>query len=54
MDFLKAVEMGIITENTKERLEELENKRRELRDIAIEKISAAIPITKEQIKENIH
>ena len=52
---LKAVEMGIITESTKERLEELEKQRRELREnIAIEKANVAIPITKEQIKANIH
>lgn len=52
---LKAVEMGIITESTKERLEELEKQRRELREnIAIEKANVAIPVTKEQIKESVH
>lgn len=52
---LKAVEMGIITESTKERLEELEKQCRELREnIAAEKANVAIPITKEQIKESIH
>lgn len=52
---LSAIEQGIITQSTKERLEQLEEKRTELNaKIACEKARAMQTITKEQILEYLH
>lgn len=49
---MKAIEMGIVTETTKERLEELEQQKRELGErIAIEKAKQPILLTRDRIKE---
>lgn len=51
---MKAIEMGVITETTKERLEELEKQKRELTErIAIEKTKQPLTLTKDAIKEFI-
>ncbi len=49
---MKAIEMGIVTETTKERLEELEKQKHELtKNIAIEKSQYADDVSKEMIKD---
>lgn len=49
---MKAIEMGVVTETTRERLEELEQQKRELTErIAIEKTKQPLALTKDAIKE---
>lgn len=51
---MKAIEMGVVTETTKERLEELEQQKRELTErIAIEKAKQPLSLTRDRIKEFI-
>ena len=51
---MKAIEMGVVTETTKERLEELEGRKRELNEnIAIAKANRPDAVTKEMITEYI-
>ena len=51
---MKAIEMGVVTETTKERLEELEGRKRELNEnIAIAKTNRPDAVTKEMITEYI-
>lgn len=52
---LKAVEMGVVTESTKERLEELEKQKHELTEnILIEETKEQVSISKDQVKEFIY
>ena len=49
---MKAIEMGVVTETTRERLEELETQKRELTErIAVEKTKQPLMLTKDAIKE---
>lgn len=51
---MKAIEMGVITETTKERLEELEKQKKDLSErIAIEKAKQPFTLTRDIIKEHI-
>ena len=51
---MKAIEMGVITETTKERLEELEKQKKDLSErIAIEKAKQPLTLTKDAIKEYV-
>lgn len=52
---MKAIEMGVVTETTKERLEELEKQKKGLSErIAIEKAKQPLMLSKDKIKEQIH
>ena len=53
-NLLKAIEMGIFTQTTKERLEQLEAKKNELQTkIACEKVKALKTVTKEQVLQHL-
>ncbi len=51
---MKAIEMGVVTETTKERLEELEKQKKDLSErVAIEKAKQPLTLSKDKIKELI-
>lgn len=53
-NLLKAVEAGIITASTKDRLEELEHKRTELKNTIEEESKISAPMTVEEIQEKLN